>query len=61
LYKSSNVLDGVASLELLGKWMFWQRYARLLLIRLQGRLEKFLKSSGPRLAIHVKNKEEMRY
>jgi hypothetical protein len=45
LQNSSDGLDGVATLELDGKWVFGQGDDYLVLIGLQGRLEELAKMS----------------
>jgi len=48
-------------LELHGEWMFCQCYARVVLVRLQGRLEKRPRSTGRGLVTHTTGGEEIWY
>ena len=49
----------MATVELQGEGMFCERDASLLLVSLQGGLEKHTKPSGSRGVTHITSKEEM--
>ena len=57
LQESGDEFNG-AILDFHGEWMSSQGYARVVLVRLQGRLEKRPQTSGPRLVTHIASREE---